>query len=99
MDKVLTINHIVSDPEKHQGKPRIAGKGVTVQHLAALYRLGWTADELADDYELTQGEIHAALSYYFDHKAEIDAAIESAEKLAEQVGRPITELMRRLPSK
>ena len=44
----LTIAHIVSDPAKHGGKPYIAGKGVTVQHIAALSNLGWTVQDLTE---------------------------------------------------
>ncbi|MCS6872978.1 MAG: DUF433 domain-containing protein, partial [Anaerolineae bacterium] len=72
--RILSIQHIVSDPDKHNGKPRIAGKGIAVQHVARMHRHGWTAEQIAEAYDLTMSEVHAALSYYFDHRAEIDHA-------------------------
>lgn len=83
---VLAIQHIVSDPDKHNGKPRIAGKGITVQHIAALHNLGWTVEQIAQDYALEFGEIYAALSYCFDHKPNIDQALAEMQQRAEQIG-------------
>ncbi|MCE7948419.1 MAG: DUF433 domain-containing protein [Chloroflexi bacterium CFX4] len=83
---VLAIQHIVSDPDKHNGKPRIAGKGITVQHIAALHNLGWSVEQMVQEYALEFGEVYAALSYYFDHKSEIDRALAEAQQHAEQVG-------------
>lgn len=61
------------------GKPRIAGRRVTVQDLAVWHvRLGRSVDEIARDHDLTLGEIYAGLSYYFDHRAAIDRAIAEA---------------------
>jgi uncharacterized protein (DUF433 family) len=70
------IEHIVSDPERHNGKPYIAGRGQTVQYIAQLYNLGWAVDDLIEQFELTPGQVYAALSFYFDHKNEIDQQIE-----------------------
>jgi hypothetical protein len=34
---------------------------------------GWSAEEIARQYSyLTLSEVHAALTYYFDHRDEID---------------------------
>jgi hypothetical protein len=45
-----------------------------MDHLAH----GWSADEIARQHPyLSLGEVHAALGYYFDHQAEIDAEIEA----------------------
>jgi uncharacterized protein (DUF433 family) len=96
---VLTIDHIASDPDKHNGKPRIAGKGITVQHIAALHNHGWTVGDLVEEYELTPGQVHAALSYYFDHKDEIDQAIQEAHQKAQSVGISATELRRRIEAR
>ena len=100
----LAIEHIVSDPAKHGGKPRIAGKGITVQHIAALYNHGWTIADFVEEYELTPGQVHAALSYYFDHQDEIDSAIrESAAHVDELTDQgaitPFDDLKRRIESR
>jgi uncharacterized protein (DUF433 family) len=66
--------HIEVTPDIASGKPRIRGHRVTVQDIAIWHeRLGKSADEIASEYDLTLGDVHAALAYYFDHREEIDA--------------------------
>lgn len=71
--------------DNQNGKPRITDKGVTVQHIAALHNLNWKVEDLVEEYELTPGEVYAALAYYYDHKAEMDQAIERATTLADRL--------------
>lgn len=66
--------HIELTPDIAGGKPRIRGHRITVQDIAIWHeRLGKSADEIASEYDLTLGDVHAALAYYFDHREEIDA--------------------------
>lgn len=67
---------------------------------------GWDAQQIHRQYpHLTLGQIHSALAYYYDHKAEIDADIQRRERLVEEMKAkhgpgPITEKLRamgRLP--
>jgi uncharacterized protein (DUF433 family) len=95
----LTINHIAVDPGMCGGKPYIAGKGISVQYIAALHNNEWTVSDLVENLDLTPGQIHAALSYYFDHKAEIDQDIQTTAALVREVGKPIDELRRRLEAR
>ena len=63
------------------GKPRIAGRRISVHDIAVWHeRLGLTADEIASEYALSLAEIHAALAYYFDHREEIDRQLEEEER-------------------
>lgn len=72
--------HIVVTPGIVGGKPRIAGHRITVQNIVIWYdRMGKSADEIATEYDLDLADIHAALAYYFDHRIEIDKAIEESE--------------------
>ncbi len=82
MAEQSVIGHIVSN---ENDKPRITDKGITVQHIAALHNLNWTVEDLVEEFELTPGEVYAALAYYYDHKTEIDQAIERAATLADQL--------------
>lgn len=82
----LAITHIVRDPGKRSGKPYIAGTGMTVQHIAGLHNLGWTVEDLAEEFELTAGQVYAALSYYADHQDEIDRAIQEAAVKVHNIG-------------
>jgi uncharacterized protein (DUF433 family) len=71
-----TNGYIESTPGVAGGKPRVAGHRITVQDIAVWYvRMGRSADEIADDYDLTLAQVHAALAYYFDHREEIDNSI------------------------
>jgi uncharacterized protein (DUF433 family) len=72
----LLINHIVSDDEHRRGKPYIKGTGITVQNIVEDTAAGLSLDYLAGQFDLTLGQIYATLSYYYDHKDEIDNAIE-----------------------
>ena len=85
------------------GKPRIAGRRLTVQDIALWHEhLGRSADEIADDHDLTLAEVYAALAYYFDHRAEIDQHLEEDRALAKALrqGTPskVRQRLRELPS-
>lgn len=66
------------------GKPRVAGRRITVQDIAIwCVRLGRSVDEVASDYDLTLADVYAALAYYFDHRDEIDRSIEESRAFAD----------------
>ncbi len=46
-------------------------------------RLGRSADEIATEYDLTLTDVYAALTYYFDHREEIDCSIEEGDAFVE----------------
>jgi uncharacterized protein (DUF433 family) len=69
------------------GKPRIAGHRIKVQHVAIWHeRMGLSADEIVSQHlGLTLADVYAALAYYFDHRAEIDADIEGDRAFADNL--------------
>lgn len=76
--------HIEVTPGIAGGKPRIAGRRITVRDIVVWHeRLGKCADEISTEYDLSLADIYAALAYYFDHRADIDAEIEASQSLAE----------------
>jgi len=79
-----------------QGRARIARRGFKIHVLAALHNHGWTVDDLVEQYDLTPAEIYAGLSYYYDHKDEIDRGNREGEELAKRIGVPGAELKERL---
>ncbi|MBI3742320.1 MAG: DUF433 domain-containing protein [Chloroflexi bacterium] len=88
-------SYIVKTPGVAGGRPRIAGHRIRVQDVAmASERMGLSPDEIADEYELTLGEVYAALSYYFDHRAEIRRNIERDRKYAAGMKRGTPSLLR-----
>jgi uncharacterized protein (DUF433 family) len=83
---VLAIELIVSDPKIRGGRPIIAGTTMRVQDIAIgfLYK-GYSVDDLLTHYpHLNHGQIHAALAYYYTHKAEIDQQIEADDQFFEK---------------
>lgn len=83
----LTIDEIVSDPQVRGGSPVIVGTGIRVVDLVA-YHLGpdhMTAQEIAVAFELSMGQVHAALAYYYLHQAELDQAMQRDSQEAENL--------------
>lgn len=72
--------HIEIAPGIAGGQPRIAGHRITVQNIVVWHeRQGKSADEIAAEYDLSLGDVYAALAYYFDHREAVDQAIEASE--------------------
>ena len=69
------------------GKPRIKGHRIRVQDVVVWHEFqGLTADEIvARQPGLTLAEVHGALSYYYDHAAEIRQAIRDDQEFADQL--------------
>jgi uncharacterized protein (DUF433 family) len=85
--------HIEVTPGIAGGKPRIVGHRITVQDIAIWHeRLGHSADEIASEYDLSLADVYAALTYYFDHRTEIDRDIDEGQAFIEA-------LRSRIPSK
>lgn len=78
---------IVSTPGTCGGKPRIAGTRIKVQHVAIWYeRMGLSPDEIVSTWpHLTLADVHAALAYYYTHRAQIDTDIREGEEFAETI--------------
>ncbi|HET6382094.1 MAG TPA: DUF433 domain-containing protein [Armatimonadota bacterium] len=77
-------DHIEITPHIAGGKPRIAGRRITVQNVVIWHdRLGKSADEIAAEHDLALADIYAALAYYFDHRIEIDRDIEEGAAFVE----------------
>ena len=97
MLSVTRYEHIILD-EAHV--PMIAGTTMKVielvlDHLA----YGWSPEELHFQHpDLTLGQIHSALAYYWDHKAALDQDIERRLQVVDQLQQtmPSTSLAERL---
>jgi uncharacterized protein (DUF433 family) len=85
--------HIEISPNVMGGKPHIAGHRISVQDVATWHNeLGYSAEKIANDYNLSLADVYAALAYYHDHREEIDKSIKDGEKLVE-------EMKKKIPSK
>jgi len=59
------------------GEPIIRGTRITVQQVVEMVQAGQSVDDLLTAMpHLTKAQVYDALSYYHDHKAEIDRLIE-----------------------
>jgi uncharacterized protein (DUF433 family) len=95
------LSHVYLDD---QGVARIDGTRTKVIQVALdKTARGWNAEEIhAQHPDLSLGQIHSALAYYYDHQEELDADIErrdrEVEQLRAQAGRQFTraELEERL---
>ena len=73
---------LVRTPEVCGGRMRIDGTRVTVLQIAALYKRGESAEEIALNYpQLNLSQVYAALAYYHANRAEVEQDL--ANELAE----------------
>lgn len=71
--KLANYPHIISDAKIANGAPLIKGTRITVRAIAGYYQLGMNVDEILQSLpHLNQSQVHAALTFYFDHQKEID---------------------------
>jgi uncharacterized protein (DUF433 family) len=79
---------IVRDQEIREGRPRIAGTGVTVRRIVSWYQLGLAPEEIARRIgHLSLAQVYAALAYYHANREEIDADLKAEEEETEALER------------
>ena len=83
MSTATTQTVITKTPGVCGGKARIDGHRVRVQDIVTDYEWnGLSPDEICQQYpSITLAHVHAALSYYYEHRDEIQADLAS-ERLA-----------------
>jgi uncharacterized protein (DUF433 family) len=88
-------NHINVNPEIRREKPRINGTRITVDDIVVMHlRMGQSLAEIAGKYDLSLAAVHAAMAFYYDHKAEIDERITQDEAYAEAFERNNPSLLK-----
>lgn len=86
--------HVVLMEGVAGGQPVIAGTRITVAFLARLLRAGeQPADIIAAYPHLSPAAVYDAISYYLDHRQEIDSVLDSTtpEALEQQYGFSVGE--------
>lgn len=75
MAGAITYPHIVKEdgkPARIERHPRVRVAQIVMDYLG----YGWSADEIHRQHShLALAEVHAAMGYYYDNQAEIDAEI------------------------
>ena len=85
---IHSIEHIVSTPGIRGGHPHIDGHRITVADIVLAYagaKGQWSAEKIAEEFEISLGKIYAALAYYYDHREMIDRQIDEDETGAEKL--------------
>lgn len=80
--------HIEIRPNRSgQNRACIEGTRIRVQDVAVMAEYhGRTPDQIVEALpHLTLGQVHAALSYYFDHRAEIQRELREDEEYIAQI--------------
>jgi uncharacterized protein (DUF433 family) len=84
MIEAVLDRHIEITSEVRGGKPRIAGRRITVADIVLMHcRLGMSLEEIVGKYDLSLAAVYAAMSYYYDHQREIDQSIEEDRAFSE----------------
>lgn len=78
-------SYLESDPNHMDGRPYIRGTRVSVQRVGILYSQGLSPDEIAYEMTLELAAVHAALSFYLAHRAEIEQDIDEQDAEALQI--------------
>ncbi len=87
---------ITRSPEIRNGRPRIAGTGVSVHRIAVWYKLGYEPEEIARRIgHLTVAQVYAALAYYHANRDEIEADLAADEAEADELERQHAERSKR----
>ncbi len=83
--KAVSREHIELTPGVCGGRPRIAGTRIRVQDIYIWHELqGQSADEIVSQFpQLSLGDVHAALTYFFDHRDEIQQQMRADDALVE----------------
>ena len=69
------------------GKPHILGHRIKVKHVAIWYeQQGMTPEQIVATFPtITLAQVHAALAYFYDHRAEIEAEMAEEERMYEDL--------------
>lgn len=86
--------HIVIDGQQ---TARTINRRVKVKLIVQKYLVGdLSVAEIAAHYQLDLADVHAALAYYYDNQAAIDAEIARDEELVTEVGVSAADLRERI---
>lgn len=69
-------------------------KAEKVRARADRHEFFGSVDEISADHNLTPAEVHAALTYYFDHREEINTAMRESEAFVESLRRQTPSKLR-----
>jgi uncharacterized protein (DUF433 family) len=63
--------YIVRDSDIYGGEPIVEGTRTAVRHIILLFQSGKDPEEIANSQRLTLAQVYDAISFFYDHEAEI----------------------------
>jgi len=96
--KKATYPHIESTPDVRVGKPCIVGTRIAVVDIAIAHTQGIKPEEMLTYFSsrpLTLAEVHAALTYHYDHPEELEDYLRRSEKAIGEIEAAKAEYLRR----
>lgn len=67
-------------PEHRGGRPVVAGTSVSVHRIVGWYKLGFSPEEIAENFgHLSLAQAHAALAYYHSNREEVEGYVRDEE--------------------
>ena len=80
---VVSLDYIEVDDH---GVAKLIGTRAKVRQIAIDTLNGLSPEQIREAYpHLSLAQIHAALAYYYDHKAQIDTEIEASERFVDEI--------------
>ena len=90
----VSYPHIVKEPGYCGGKAAIDNTRVRVNNVVFLHNEGKAPEQILVEYpDLSLAQVHAALTYYYDHKDEIEAELAGDEGWEERFERRRAEAL------
>jgi uncharacterized protein (DUF433 family) len=83
----VVTEHIGVRPGYCGGHPHILGHRIKVKHVAVWHEeMGLSPAEIVGQYPtISLAQVHAALAYYYDHRAEIEAEVVEEDRMLEEL--------------
>jgi uncharacterized protein (DUF433 family) len=96
----VTYPHIVKEPGYCGGKAAIDNTRVRVANVVYLQQQGKTPEQILEAYpDLSLAQVHAALTYYYDHPDEIEETLKAEEGWDDRYERRKAEALARRTDK
>jgi uncharacterized protein (DUF433 family) len=84
---------VISNPQStvplhtdESGAVRVSGTRVTLDTILAYYQQGYSAEQIAEGFDAVPlADIHAVISFYLTHRAEVDGYLVEREHKREEL--------------
>lgn len=82
-----------------RGTPVLADTNTNIVPIGVAHETGVTEEALLDQYGINRAQLHAALSYFYEHRDEIRAYQADTERLLQEYGTDGQAAMKNLRDK